>query len=310
MIEFFEIKNARLKDRETYLLTSYHKAKTRFALRVIILFDQELAAIYHNVQEPQIGMIRLQWWQERLQEIYDNSAELEQKQSAIEKHNPSHPPILAALSQIITQYPFSKSWFDMMIAARKLEFSHFPFPNQEVFDDYLTQLSGGYFSLWADILRANNNHILKQNQEFYQEFQKLAKIYRLSRIVRSLIQQAQSSKSSAGANARNCLFLPQNLLQIQGLDAARPIEALREQVKMREILQSLISATLLESDKSAQFLKMHYETQKFPELFRFVYFAKSCLQHFATHHYDYISPRATHPPLFLGVKMLLKRQFL
>ncbi|MGH6943806.1 MAG: squalene/phytoene synthase family protein, partial [Geminicoccaceae bacterium] len=61
-------------DPGRYLATLLAPAEAREALFALYAFDHEIAKVRHTVSEPMAGLIRLQWWRERLQGIADGEA--------------------------------------------------------------------------------------------------------------------------------------------------------------------------------------------------------------------------------------------
>jgi len=60
-------------DRERYLVTLFAPAQVQRSIWTILSFNQEVAKIRESVSETALGEIRLQWWQEVLEEIQAGS---------------------------------------------------------------------------------------------------------------------------------------------------------------------------------------------------------------------------------------------
>src|SRR5882757_2763999 len=58
-------------DYDRYLSIIFSPPEKRADIQAIILFNLEIARIKSKVSEPMMGMIRLQWWCEALDELYD-----------------------------------------------------------------------------------------------------------------------------------------------------------------------------------------------------------------------------------------------
>ncbi len=276
-----------------------------------------LADIYLQVSEPTLGQLRLAWWQQAIDNIYANDKFASNEIS--ENHFTTTSPIIEMLGKIIPRYQLKKPWFDTMIAARQLEFTDFPFPNQTIFYQYLSQISGAQYALWADIAFAHYKLKQKNHDQlfvipdfdtiFYQNLFPYAQIYQLSRILRSLYWQSQPN-NYRHRNKREILFLPQDILNEYGLDAREPLKTLHRQDLMAEIIAQLVSEALQNHQRARKLLQTDQYAHKIPYLFAFAYFARTCLQRFQHYHYDYLRPIALRPPLWIGFKLLWKRNFL
>ena len=61
----------RRHDWDRYLFTLFAPADVREDLFTILAFNTEIARIPDMVSEPLLGQIRLQWWQDSINKIYE-----------------------------------------------------------------------------------------------------------------------------------------------------------------------------------------------------------------------------------------------
>ncbi|MBM3524574.1 MAG: squalene/phytoene synthase family protein, partial [Alphaproteobacteria bacterium] len=60
-------------DHERWLTTLVAPADARRALLALYALNVELARTRESIREPQMGLIRLQWWRDAIAELYDRS---------------------------------------------------------------------------------------------------------------------------------------------------------------------------------------------------------------------------------------------
>ena len=60
----------RLRDRDRYLSTFFAPDDKRPHLLALYAFNAEILKVRNTVSEPNLGMIRLQWWRDTIEGIY------------------------------------------------------------------------------------------------------------------------------------------------------------------------------------------------------------------------------------------------
>ena len=98
----------RQHDSDRYLLSLFVPARYRPALYAVFAFNHEIAKTREVVSETQLGLIRLQWWRERIGEIYDG------------KPAPEHE-VLQGLEAAIGEHGLSQEYFDALVFAREFD---------------------------------------------------------------------------------------------------------------------------------------------------------------------------------------------
>eukprot|EP00112_Aurelia_sp_Birch-Aquarium-sp1_P019555 Seg4855.1 transcript_id=Seg4855.1/GoldUCD/mRNA.D3Y31 product="NADH dehydrogenase complex I assembly factor 6" protein_id=Seg4855.1/GoldUCD/D3Y31 len=90
-----------------------------FAIRA---FNVEIAKIKDSVTENRIGMMKLQFWKDVIQEIYEGQAR-------------AHPVALL-LSDVIQKHNLTKIWFNRLLNARETSLEDRPFMTIKEIEDY------------------------------------------------------------------------------------------------------------------------------------------------------------------------------
>ncbi|OUS18703.1 hypothetical protein A9Q97_00520 [Rhodospirillales bacterium 47_12_T64] len=94
-------------DYDRYLTCLFAPEECRDALFALYAFNQEIAKTAEVVSEPLTGMIRLQWWRESIQGIYDGT--------------PRKHVVVEALSEAIHQFSLERAAFDKLIDCREFD---------------------------------------------------------------------------------------------------------------------------------------------------------------------------------------------
>ncbi|NKB22173.1 MAG: hypothetical protein GKS01_16930 [Alphaproteobacteria bacterium] len=94
-------------DPDRYLTAIAAPKKFRAPLLVLYAFNLEISKTRETVSEPMLGRIRLQWWREALDGIYQGT--------------PRNHEVVLALSFIVKEYSLSRPHFDDMINGREFD---------------------------------------------------------------------------------------------------------------------------------------------------------------------------------------------
>jgi phytoene synthase len=129
-------------DFDRYLSSLFAPAALRKELNVLYAFNHEVAKTAETVSQPIAGQIRLQWWRDRIAELY--------RGVAVEH------PVVQALAGIITPRNLPRELFDELIDAREHDLEEAPFATIEDFEAYADATSGHVMRLAARILGARD----------------------------------------------------------------------------------------------------------------------------------------------------------
>ncbi len=97
----------RRHDHDRYLTSLFAPADRREALFAIAAFNLEVAKTREVVSEPMLGRIRLQWWRESIDGIYDGR---------VRRHEVVEP-----LAHAVDHYDLTRGHFDRVIDAREFD---------------------------------------------------------------------------------------------------------------------------------------------------------------------------------------------
>ena len=99
-------------DRDRYLCTLLAPEDRRNDLFTLYAFNTEIARVRETVSEPLLGNIRLQWWRETLEAVFDGK--------------PPRHDLAEALGQIISRYELPRPLFDRMLDTREFDMQDRP----------------------------------------------------------------------------------------------------------------------------------------------------------------------------------------
>ena len=131
----------RRHDWDRFICTLFAPEDRREDLFILLAFNLELARTREMVTEPLIGEMRLQWWRDSIDGIYDGS-----------RRGVSGHYVLENLPGVIKSRNLSKSHFVELIEARLLDLSDQPPPDMEALKAYARGTSSALNLLQLEIL--------------------------------------------------------------------------------------------------------------------------------------------------------------
>lgn len=164
-------------DRDRFRTSLFLPEELRGDVWAVLAWNVEISRTPDMVKDPQIGLIRLQWWRERLTDIMDDTI------TGI--HNPNitasqNNPVLAGLSGAISRYNLSGEDFEILLKTREHEFRAGSFEDLAGLAEYAQNTAAPIFRLIArmeDPFQKNNSDVVA-NQ--------LGRAYGLTGILRAL----------------------------------------------------------------------------------------------------------------------------
>ena len=108
-------------DRDRYLALLFSPAEARGGLAAIAAFNLELARAASEISESMLGLVRLQWWREVVEEIRAGAA-------------PRRQPVVEALFAATRERQLSTDRMLAMIAGKEEELESSEAPSQAAFD--------------------------------------------------------------------------------------------------------------------------------------------------------------------------------
>jgi phytoene synthase len=132
----------RKADYDRYLAALFAPAALRVHLFALYAFNHEIARIAESVSQPMAGLIRLQWWRDAIDEIYEG---------AVRRHD-----VAQALAATIKARSLPRDMFDILIDARESDLDETPFADLDQLEAYADATSGGVMRLALRILGAGD----------------------------------------------------------------------------------------------------------------------------------------------------------
>ncbi len=197
-------REVRRLDHERFLAALFAPDARRRALMALYAFNIEIAKIAEVVSEPMLGQIRLQWWREAIDEIYDGA--------------PRAHPVVEELSRAVGDHGLSRTRLEKMIDTRALDLEPTLFVDLDALEDYAAGSAGELCALSLEALGAGDAGALAAARH-------AGLAWGLAGLLRALPFHA----------GRRRLYLPKSLLDGAGVSAEQifarqPPEALRKAV--------------------------------------------------------------------------------
>jgi phytoene synthase len=177
-------------DYERYLCCLLTNKSVRHKLFAIYAFNNEIAKIKDITSEPMAGYIRLQWWRDAIEEIYNRSPV---------KHRHE---VVEALYEVVSQSDIPKEWFYNLIDAREADIE---FKTPENIDDLKKYAIGTSSNLFYLLMVANNINFAKAKEAAY--FGGIS--YALIGLMRSMKYNAYHGR----------VMFPSDLMQKEGISS-------------------------------------------------------------------------------------------
>jgi len=177
----------RAADYDRYLSALFAPASARAHLFTLYAFNHEVAKTAESVSQPLAGQIRLQWWRDRIAELYSGDS--------------SAHALANALGDAIAARKLPRELFASLIDARESDLEEMPFADLAGLESYVDATSGNVMRLAARILGAGDS--------LDREARELGIAYGLIGLCRALPYHA----------SRRRLILPQDRLGELGISA-------------------------------------------------------------------------------------------
>ncbi len=187
---------ARARDWERFICALFAPTERRQAVFAIIAFNAELARTRSVVTEPILGKMRLQWWRDALDRVFDDTANV-----------PAGNPLLAALAGAIHQYDLPRAVIAVMIDAREHDLEDAPHEDLEALLAYAGATSGGVTELTLHALGAYEGTDAESQDIIHRAGAQLGTAWALIGLIRSFDALAREGRT----------FVPRRQLEQAGL---------------------------------------------------------------------------------------------
>lgn len=209
----------RRHDKDRYLASLFASDDNRPFLWALYAFNYEIARVRELVSDPVLGEMRFQWWSDVIDRLYENSA--------IEH------PVAQVLAGAIEHRALPKPPFINLIEARKFDLYNDPMPSLAQLEGYLGETSSAVIQLAAIILAGSE----AANSATAAGYAGVA--YGVAGLLRALPMH----------RARGQCYLPNDMLEHEGLSAAHVLSGRREKGLLRvlETMNSFAARRLAEA---------------------------------------------------------------
>jgi NADH dehydrogenase [ubiquinone] 1 alpha subcomplex assembly factor 6 len=263
----------RRHDPDRYLLALLAPADARPALLAVYAFNIEIAKIRESVTEAMLGEIRLQWWRDTLDILYDGR----RREHAVAR----------LLGAAIRRHDLSRQCFDRLIEGRASDLDR---RAPGTMDDLLR---------YAEATSAPLVHLALETMEARDDASFAAGTHAGTAWALAGLIRAMPAHRAAGWH-----YLPQDRCRANGLDLHRAMEG-----EGREALVATIRdvAEAAESEiATAREMRSRVSRPAVPALLPAT-FAASCLRSLRRAGYDPYDSRVASPPPMMAWRLALRR---
>ncbi len=242
-------------DSDRFLTALFAPEARREGLFALYAFNLEIARVPEAVSEPMMGQIRLQWWRDRITEIYAGEP-------------PKGAEVAQALCHAIRDYNLPRDSFDALLDAREQDLSPEPPATIDDFEVYAEATSGELVSLALHTLGVADESAHEAGQHVG--------------ICWAIVGHLRAARFHA---SHNRVYLPADVLDgaLEDLRAGRATPALAEAAQR-------LGERAEEHLKAARALSAQVPRAAMPALLLGP-LADSYLERLAKHGYDLFSPR-------------------
>lgn len=129
----------RAQDRDRFISTLFAPDEKRAHLEALYAFNAEICRVRDAVTEPQLGLIRLQWWRGTIEGIYEG-------------HTTSGHPVAEALAGAIAEGGLPKQALLDLVTAHEFDLFQDRMPGLTEFEAYLGETHSRLIQMAAMIL--------------------------------------------------------------------------------------------------------------------------------------------------------------
>ena len=154
MIETNWLSNLKKFDRERFDSLRHLNSERRKEIAAIYSFNLELANIAWNVSEPELGYLKLRWWEDYINDMNNENSLPENE-------------YLLILSKLVAEEKLHKHNLLKLVKARKFDCSKKPFDNHEQQIKYIRDTSQNLLFMGLSCLIEFNDYSFRKNLSEY-----------------------------------------------------------------------------------------------------------------------------------------------
>jgi len=183
--------DVRRHDRDRFVLSLFAPSEAREALFTLYAFNLEIARVRELVTEPLLGRIRLQWWRDMIERLFDGASGVEH-------------PAAVELGKVIRAHGLSRQPFDQLLQARETDLEPAPPADLAELETYAAGTSASLQMSALEILGAGQSEAARAAARH------VGIAWALSGMLRAFPYHAVAGR----------ILLPFSLLDAQGIDVA------------------------------------------------------------------------------------------
>jgi len=199
----------RQHDRDRYQIALFARSERRDALFALYAFNYEVARIREAVREPMLGLVRLQWWRDALDEIYAGKP-------------PRRHEVVAPLAAAIAAHGLSQAYFSALLEARAQDMDEAPPESLEALENYAAGTSGSLVLLALEVLGVRDAQAATTGRE-------IAIAYTFAGLLVAAPFHARQRR----------VYLPASLTAQHGVDLERTLFALRSSLELAAVSRDI-----------------------------------------------------------------------
>ncbi len=210
-------------DPDRFLLSLFAPADKRTAVQALFLVNHEIAKTRSVVSDTRLGQIRLQWWRDRISEIYAGK-------------DGGQIPVLSILAPVIHEKGLPQDLFDQLTYAREFDLEDVPPASIDGLKKYAAFTTAPLNALALKILgeNADEDEIGGISTNFG--------VYESLRAVPHMLSQGR-------------VMLPDDLLRVKNLSAQKILD-FNHKKEIVEIIGSISNAISPYRNPKTRFLKL------------------------------------------------------
>ncbi|XP_072266991.1 NADH dehydrogenase (ubiquinone) complex I, assembly factor 6 isoform X1 [Pyxicephalus adspersus] len=134
----------RKRDYEGFLCTLLLPPESRHSVFALRAFNVELSQVKDSVSQKNLGLMRMQFWKDTLQEIY--------------RENPPHHPVALELAKAVHRHKLTKRWLTRIIDDREKNLDDRAYRNIKELETYAENTQSSLLYLTLETLDVKDVH--------------------------------------------------------------------------------------------------------------------------------------------------------
>ncbi|XP_075069929.1 NADH dehydrogenase (ubiquinone) complex I, assembly factor 6 isoform X2 [Mixophyes fleayi] len=135
----------RNRDYEGFLCTLLLPPESQSSVFALRAFNVELSQVKDSVSQKHLGLMRMQFWRDAVQEIYSG--------------NPPHHPVALELSKTVQRHKLTRRWLTRIIDEREKNLEDRAYRNIKELETYAENTQSSLLYLTLEILDVRDVHV-------------------------------------------------------------------------------------------------------------------------------------------------------